>query len=142
MRQTRIIVILSIKPEFVNKIFTGIKKYEFRRSIFKRSNIDKVIIYASSPIKMVIGEFKIEEIICSNIENLWEKTKGSSGISKEYFCKYFEDKEKGYAIKIKNYKRYKKPLCLKKDFGLTPPQSYVYLNQIPSDNVPCSQVIG
>ena len=28
-------VVLSIKPEFANKIFDGTKKFEFRKSIFK-----------------------------------------------------------------------------------------------------------
>ena len=28
-------VLLSIKPEFAEKIFNGTKKYEFRKSIFK-----------------------------------------------------------------------------------------------------------
>ena len=53
-------VLLSIKPEFVEKIFNGTKKYEFRKSIFKNKNIDTVVVYASSPWQYVIGEFKIE----------------------------------------------------------------------------------
>lgn len=41
-------VLLSIKPEFVKKIISGEKKYEFRRKIFKR-DVKIVIIYASYP---------------------------------------------------------------------------------------------
>jgi len=118
--------LLSIKPEFANMIFVGIKKYEFRRAIFKR-HITKVIVYASSPVKMVIGEFEVEEIIFHDIKTLWKMTKLSAGIDEKYFKKYFKNKEKGYAIKIKNYKKYKIPLCLKDEFGLTPPQSFSYL---------------
>lgn len=29
-------VLLSIKPEFVEKIFAGEKKFEYRRTIFKK----------------------------------------------------------------------------------------------------------
>lgn len=29
-------VLLSIKPEFANKIFEGTKRFEFRKSIFKK----------------------------------------------------------------------------------------------------------
>ena len=36
-------VLLSIKPEFAEKIFNGTKKYEFRKSIFKNKDVDKVI---------------------------------------------------------------------------------------------------
>ena len=42
-------VLLSIKPEFAFKIFDGTKKYEFRKSIFKKPGVKKVIVYASSP---------------------------------------------------------------------------------------------
>ena len=39
--------LLSIKPEFVNEILTGRKKYEYRKRIFKQ-DIEAVVIYASS----------------------------------------------------------------------------------------------
>ena len=56
-----------------------------------------------------------------------------SGISKEYFDSYFAEKEKGYAIKIKYLKKYRKPKCLKADFNISsPPQSFQYLNSEPS----------
>jgi len=119
-------VLLSIKPEFAHKIFLGIKKYEFRKFIFKH-HVSKVIVYASSPVKMVIGEFDIEEIIFSDIDSLWKHTKKFSGIEKHKFSKYFRNKKKGYAIKIKSYKKYENPLYLKKEFGVLPPQSFVYL---------------
>lgn len=120
-------VILSIKPEFANKIFDGSKQYEFRRSIFKDPNVTTVVVYASSPIQKIIGEFEIECILNLNIENLWDITQEHSGISKDYFLAYFENKDAGYAIKIKKTKRYYKPLCIRADFNATPPQSFLYL---------------
>ena len=50
-----------------------------------------------------------------------------SGISENFFYKYFEDKERGYAIQIKNVKRYDKPKNLKEEYNLLPPQSFAYL---------------
>jgi predicted transcriptional regulator len=120
-------VLLSIKPEFVEKIFNGTKRYEFRRTIFKEGNIKKIIIYASSPVQKVIGEFEIDNILNTDIETLWKRTNKYSGISAEYFFKYFSEKEIGYAIKIKNAKRYRRPLSISKDFNSVPPQSFLYL---------------
>jgi len=121
-------VLLSIKPEFAEKIFDGSKKYEFRRTIFKNPNVKKIIVYASSPIQKVIGEFEIEQIIHYNLATLWNETEEFSGISKDYFLKYFENKENGFAIKIKKAKRYKIPMCIREDFNSLPPQSFLYLN--------------
>ena len=42
-------VLLSIKPEFVQEIFTGKKKYEYRKAIFTRS-VDKVVVYSTKPV--------------------------------------------------------------------------------------------
>lgn len=120
-------VILSIKPEFANKIFEGTKKYEFRRTIFKNPDVKKVVVYSSSPVKKIIGEFEIEKIISHELETLWNKTKKHSGISKSFFFEYFADKEQGFAIKIKNTKLYRKPKCIREDYNLLPPQSFLYL---------------
>lgn len=120
-------VILSIKPEFANKIFDGTKKYEFRRAIFKNPEVRKVVVYSSSPVQKIIGEFEIDHIISHELKMLWEMTKKHSGISEDFFFQYFVNKEQGFAIKIKNTKLYKKPKCIREDYNLFPPQSFLYL---------------
>lgn len=122
-------VLLSIKPEYANKIFAGTKKYEFRRTIFKDPNITTVIVYASSPVQKVIGEFEIDKIISCDPELLWQRTRKHSGISEDFFFEYFGDKVCGHAIKIKSTKKYRKALSIKDDFDATPPQSFIYINE-------------
>jgi len=120
-------VLLSIKPEFAEKIFNGTKKFEFRRSIFKKSQVKTVVVYASSPMQRVIGEFEIGCILCDEINNLWEQTQEYAGIDEDYFFNYFSDKQKGYAIAIKKTRVYRTPLSLKDKFNMLPPQSFAYL---------------
>ena len=43
-------LLISIKPEFVNKILANEKLYEFRKSIFKQK-VDKIFIYSTYPVK-------------------------------------------------------------------------------------------
>lgn len=121
-------VILSIKPEFVEKIFSGEKKYEYRKVLFKQK-VDTVYIYASRPISKIVGEFKIEEIICDTPENIWNLTKEQSGVTKKFFYKYYEGKDKGVALKIKDCKEYEEgvnPGSLVTNFKV--PQSFIYTN--------------
>lgn len=120
-------VLLSIKPNFAEQIFNGSKTYEFRRTIFKNKNIRTVVVYVSSPIQQVIGEFEIGEIIYAPLSVLWKRTQLNAGLSRKEFYKYFTDKEKGYAIKIKKIHKYRKPLSLKQNFRVNPPQSFIYL---------------
>lgn len=122
-------VLLSIKPEFVEKIFAGVKRYEFRRVIFKSPNVSKVVVYASHPVRRVVGEFEIGGILALDRKQLWEHTKEYSGIAKSYFDEYFADKEMAFAIKIKSAKRYSRPMMLQYICpSARPPQSFMYLS--------------
>ncbi len=120
-------VLLSIKPEFALKIFEGTKRYEYRRSIFKRGEVGKVVVYASDPIKKVIGEFEIGGILHESPQLLWDKTKTHAGISKDRFFEYFKDKPKGYAIEVKAAQIYDVPVNLSHLMVGPPPQSFMYL---------------
>jgi len=121
-------VLLSIKPEFALAIFTGKKKYEFRRVIFKNTNINKVYVYASRPIGCVIGEFEIETILTSDPESLWKKTQAAAGITKEYFDKYFNGRDVAHALKVNATRHYETPMTLKELFNIDrPPQSFMYV---------------
>ena len=119
-------IILSIKPKYVKEIFEGNKLYEYRKSIF-RQDVDTVIIYASSPVCMVVGEFSIDGILSESPEHLWLMTRYYSGIEKPCFDAYFYNKKIAYAIKIAGVKQYSRPyklsaLCP----NCRPPQSFMY----------------
>ena len=122
-------IILSIKPEFANKIFDGTKKFEFRRAIFKNEQVKTVVVYASSPMQLVIGEFDIDIILKADLDTLWAETREHAGIEKQFFYDYFGDKEHGFAIKIKKTRKYRTPLCLREHYNVQPPQSFLYLNE-------------
>lgn len=123
-------VLLSIKPEFVEKIFSGEKKYEYRRSIFREPNIESIVIYCTMPIGKVIGEFTIDSIIKKDVEELWEQTKDKSGVKYPFYKNYFKNKDDGYAIKIGKLFAYENPITLAEfDNSLHPPQSFCYIRE-------------
>ena len=70
-------VLLSIKPEYAFKIFDGTKRFEFRKVIFKNPDVKTVVVYASSPVQQVIGEFEIENIFSYEPDALWEMQKST-----------------------------------------------------------------
>ena len=122
-------VLLSIKPEFAEKILNGQKHFEFRKSIFKR-DVTTVVIYSTMPVGLVVGEFDIKEIIQDSPAEVWKITKDLSGISESFFDSYFESRSKAYAIQIGEVRRYSHPKYLSdiiptKAFA---PQSYRYLS--------------
>jgi predicted transcriptional regulator len=121
-------VLLSIKPHFADLIFAGSKRYEFRRVPFRSRSVTTVVVYASSPVRRVIGEFRVETVLALRKRCLWQKTKRYAGIEKRYFDIYFEGCHTAYAIKISLPERYPAPMKLEHAFNFNrPPQSFRYL---------------
>lgn len=118
---------MSIHPEFANAIFSGQKKYEFRRVIFKRP-IREVVVYATLPVGRVLGSFMIEDIFVDAPEDIWKKTENYGGVSKERFDSYFGNRNRAFAIKISNPTRFLTPQPLSRYVtSNTAPQSFCYV---------------
>lgn len=121
-------ILLSIKPEYVEKIFDGSKKYEFRRTCCKKE-IQSVVIYSTYPIMKVVGEAQIKQVLCDSPEFIWDKTQHKAGISKEFFMEYFEGKDVAIAYELKKVRKYAKSRSLS-DYGIkTAPQSFRYIEE-------------
>ena len=119
-------MLISIKPEYVENIFNGSKKYEYRK-IRCKQDIDKIIIYSTYPIMKVVGEAKVEKILEDSPDHIWEKTKKYSGIDLNFYQKYFKDRSKAIAYKLTNIKKYDSPKELS-SYGIkAAPQSFVYI---------------
>ncbi|MBD9158588.1 MAG: hypothetical protein EGQ16_01895 [Clostridiales bacterium] len=119
-------MLISIKPEYVENIFNGSKKYEYRK-IRCKQDINKIIIYSTYPIMKVVGEAKVEKILEDSPDRIWEKTKKYSGIDLNFYQKYFKDRSKAIAYKLTNIKKYDSPKELS-SYGIkAAPQSFVYI---------------
>lgn len=119
--------ILSIKPQFVKEIVAGRKRFEFRKAVFKQK-VEKVYVYASSPVSRIVGEFQPVDVISGTPTEVWAQTKDFSGITKKFFQEYYKGKDTAYAIVIQNFVKYDKPLPLPE--GVKAPQSYLYIENI------------
>ena len=121
-------ILLSIKPNFVAEILNGEKQFEFRRTLYKRRDLKTIVVYSSSPVCRLVGEIEVEDILSEKPDKLWKLTKSAAGITKEYFQNYFSGKHQAYAIKIKAFHPYEKPMVLADKYpGVTPPQSFCYV---------------
>ncbi len=119
-------ILISINPEHVINIFNGSKKYEYRK-IRCREDVDKIIIYCTYPVKKIVGEANIEEILEDSPQEIWKRTRNESGIDLEFFNKYYDGRTKAVAYKLDNIKKYDKPLDLSCIGVKTAPQSFIYV---------------
>ena len=119
-------IIISINPIHVNSIINGTKRYEYRRRIAK-TKITTIIINETSPIKRIVGEAEVEDVLKYTPNTLWEKTKEGSGISKDFFDDYFENAEVAYAYKLGKVTLYDEPRNLEYYGIKSAPQSFIYI---------------
>lgn len=121
-------ILISINPDHVKNIVSGIKKFEYRTRVAKQ-DIDSIIVYCTSPTKKVLAEVTIDGIIKGTPDELWKKTCDFSGITREFFDLYFNNRKIAYAYKLGKVVLFKEPKELL-DFGIkSAPQSYVYINE-------------
>ena len=124
-------VLLSLKPRYVEKIFSGEKCFEFRRTKVKVDAGDWIFVYASSPDRQLVGRFRVGEVLVDTPSKLWSYVKDGAGISLKEFHEYFAGKKLAVGIVVKKPVRFRKSpslQSLRKELGtFEPPQSYRYL---------------
>ncbi|WP_295174297.1 ASCH domain-containing protein [uncultured Brevundimonas sp.] len=122
-------VLLSIKPEFADRIFSGEKTFEFRKSVYKDRSVKTVVVYATQPVGRLVGEFDVADIMSDTPEKLWETTRKGAGISQQFFESYFNGRDCAFALKIENVIQYPEPVMPHEIIdNFVPPQSYMYVD--------------
>lgn len=123
-------ILLSIRPKFANDLVDGIKTIELRRRFPMLPEGTKIYVYSTAPEKQVIGEVVIDKIVKMNVGDLWVEISTYQGIRTQEFIDYFDGMSEGYAIYVRDAKRYDKPLSLDKITDKKrPPQSFYYIEE-------------
>ncbi len=133
-------ILLSINPEYVERIFAGSKKYEFRKRLANKT-VGKILMYSTAPIMKVVGEIQVIETISASPTALWECTKKFAGISRDKYRKYFKGCKVAYAYRLGQVIRYDSPKELS-EFNISmPPQSFIYLSVEQVDDEESNKIL-
>lgn len=125
-------LLLSLRPEFAEKVFAGTKKVELRRIWPKVAIDDWVLVYVSTPVKALVGAVQVALIMEANPSYLWKKVRHQAGLTRQQFDDYYAGALKGYGIFLNDTRTLPSPIELYKlkrlwtDFH--PPQCYRYLS--------------
>ncbi len=125
------VLLMSVRPEHAQKIFSGTKTVELRRTSPRIAKGDLVLVYVSSPVKAVMGAFRVEQVIDGRPEALWSIVKGKAGLTRQEFEAYFSGASRGCGIFFTDVLRLHKPVSLQrlreKWPAFQPPQGYCYV---------------
>ena len=105
-------LLISLKPQYSDLIFSGLKKAELRRkgpiSLAGRD----AFIYVTSPVMQLKGGFHIGEILSGTPEEIWSEVSECAGVEKSEFDSYYADQSVAYALRITEVWQYADPLGL------------------------------
>ncbi len=121
--------LISIHPNYVEKILSGEKRLEFRRR-WAATQVDYLVIYATSPVQQIMSVAQVGQVFRGSKSRLWElaQSKGG-GISRRKLFEYMEGKNEGVALELSNILKIPDGINPHTFFGkdFRPPQSFRYL---------------
>jgi predicted transcriptional regulator len=124
----RRVALLSIHPRHAESILAGRKLVELRRMPVA-ADTTHVIVYATAPVKLVIGWFEVAGIDEASRTAIWNAHQRVCGVSRREFRAYFDGADRAFAIRIAQAHRLRSPLPLESLPGVRrPPQSFQYLD--------------
>ena len=126
-------LLLSIKPRYSQRIFSGDKTIELRRTRPRIKPGEIILIYESSPTMAVIGAAYAKEIIVDSPSSLWELARIYADVSHSEYRNYFSGSSKAVGIVVSKPWRFEKPtpLSILRSIwaNFHPPQSFRYINK-------------
>jgi len=124
------VLVVSIKPEFAQKIFDGQKSIELRKSAPNVRPGDTMVVYCTDPIKAVIGVCEVKEILKMKPAQMWRSHNGALGIDKKRYEAYFSNVATAVGIVLASANRLEVQIplsTLKKNIPtFQPPQTFRY----------------
>jgi len=119
-------LLMSIIPAVGRRIMSGGKKYEYRRSIFRKP-VNRIYLYLSSPEQKITGYFTYQDCLEGTVREIWEATKDGAAASEAAYLEYFANAKKAFAIKIDRFVQFDVPFDPWKSHEFFPPQSFRYV---------------
>lgn len=122
--------LISIRPNFANKILSGEKKLEFRRR-WTTKPIEYLVIYSSSPVQRIVAVASIIGVTEGTETALWDLAKErKGGVTRKLIREYFADRETGFAIELGEILKFPERVNPRSKFpNFRPPQSFRYLDE-------------
>ncbi len=126
-------LLLSIRPQHAEKILDGTKTVELRRVFPRVQKGDTVLIYVPSPVKALVGAFRVDKVVADPPRQLWSAVQDKAGITRKEFYSYYAGISEGYGIFFSSVVSLQKPVDLEEIKGkwpsFHPPQGYCYLTE-------------
>lgn len=120
---------MAIHPRYAEAILSGRKRAEFRKRPLA-DDVDVVLIYATAPVKAIIGWFTVRSVVKTTPDNIWRTLRDVGEICQSDFAAYYAGCNEGVALLVGQAERLRKPIALS-EISPSPatPQSFCYVSR-------------
>lgn len=127
-------IMISIHPEYVQKILSGEKTIELRRRAINIPPKTKIWIYSTRPCGKIIANALLKKIEVMSPANAWKTHQKAMCIKKESYKNYTESLDFVYLFHLINIKRMRKNISLEEMRSCCskfhPPQFFMHLSDM------------
>ena len=132
-------IVLSLKPRFAEAILAGTKTVELRRTTPKIEVPTRALLYATTPVRALLGTCIITSVNLAPLSGLWSEFGSRADLSYHEFKRYFEGVEVGTALTLDEQRPLSKRVPLQdlraRPRGFRPPQSFSYVDTMTGDRL-------
>ncbi|RAW01085.1 ASCH domain-containing protein [Pseudochryseolinea flava] len=127
------VLLISVRPEFAEKILNGTKTIELRKSSPNVSIGDLVIIYSTLPEKAIVGTCVVQGIMKKSPQQFWRSHSRKMGIDRKRYFEYFKHSSFAVGIVLTSIEKLDEKVSLdlvrKSIPKFSPPQTFRYLDR-------------
>ncbi|TIN70176.1 MAG: ASCH domain-containing protein, partial [Mesorhizobium sp.] len=103
-------VVLSIRPQYSDKIMDGRKTVELRRRFpISAPGGTLAYIYSTSPIRAMVGVAEIKDVLKLPVKQIWAEFEDRAFVDQNDFDNYFQGLEFGFALLFEDVKPFSRP---------------------------------
>lgn len=90
--------LISIRPNYAEAILSGDKTVELRRRIPAIELGTRLWIYATHPVRAVVGSAIVDEVIEGSPSQIWEHYMDRIAVERSDYDEYFSGKDRAFGI--------------------------------------------
>jgi predicted transcriptional regulator len=123
-------LLISLRPRFANAILLGAKTVEVRRRAVNAPPGTPIILYASSPVRAVVGTARLLRVDKYGHDAAWRRFGNGLGLTRFEFDAYLEGTSTVFLLHLQKVRTLNQPLPLRRlqeDGPFRPPQSFRYV---------------
>ena len=95
------LILISIKQQYAEAILDGTKTVEFRKISFPK-RVGTMVLYATSPVKKIVGLVKVRAVVVLSPEGAWRKYHKRGAIDRRSFNAYYAGSKKAVCLELEN----------------------------------------